>query len=86
VLQVYKPLSAVAGQRFVLDGTDRRVGGAMWAGADGSRQSLPWAAVSFGEVKEGEPVQGSYEVKLLDGSTARGRFRAEWWPRDGIGG
>src|SRR5262249_22424019 len=46
VLQVYKPITELAGQRFVLDGTDKRLGGAMWAGADGSRQTLPWAAVS----------------------------------------
>jgi hypothetical protein len=59
VLQVYKPISTLSGQRFVLDGTDKRLGGAMWSGPDGVRQSLPWAAVSFEEVAEGAPVEGS---------------------------
>jgi hypothetical protein len=86
VLQVYKPISTLSGQRFVLEGTDKRLGGAMWAGADGTRQSLPWAAVSFEEVAEGAPVEGSYEVQMPDGSRARGRFRAERWPSEGPGG
>lgn len=86
LLQVYKQPAEASDGHFVLDGSDRRLGGALWVGADGSRTTRRHAVVSFGAVKVGEPVAGTYEVELPDGSRARGSFRAGWWPRAGIGG
>jgi hypothetical protein len=69
-----------------LDGRDNRLGEAVWFQEPGKLEVARWAAVSFGKVTDGAPVEGTYDVVLPDGSRARGRFRADWWPSKGPGG
>jgi len=85
-LQIYQHLSALSKQRVKLDGKESRKGIGQWIAGDGTSQPIAWAVVTFGEVRKGTPVEGTYEVKLADGSRAEGKFRAEWLPGAGRGG
>ena len=75
-----------SGKSARIDTGDLATGWATYYLAEGSvGERLAAAAVRFGTVADGRPVEGEYDLTFADGSRARGRFRANWLPREGPG-
>ena len=85
-VRIYRGISDLSGQTVRLDPKDSRTGTWSWIPRPGVVELLSWVKVHFEEIKEGQPVKGTYEIAFPDGKRERGRFEAEWWPSEGRGG
>jgi hypothetical protein len=83
---ICKAPSDLSGQRVRLKANQSRFDQAQWVPAPNSGGTLPWVEVEFGTVREGAPVEGTYELELPDGTKERGRFQATWLKSEGRGG
>lgn len=76
----------LSGKRVRLSGDDLKKGNVSWVPASGESALLKRAEIQFEAVKEGEPVRGTYDLDLPDGTRERGRFEANWLAPLGPGG
>ncbi len=82
----YQAPEGLSKKRIRLDGKESRQGMVQWIDVGGKAKPVAWAEIEFGEVREGEPVTGRYEVAFPDGSRERGEFQATWKKSAGPGG
>jgi hypothetical protein len=79
-MSVYRPASALAGERFEID--QERIAGAMSCTLEESRCEP--ARSGFVEIRSREEdgsLRGLFELRFDDGSTVAGGFRAQWYDR-----
>jgi hypothetical protein len=85
-IRLHRSPDSFSNRRVHLQGERLREGGAQWVEEGGKGTTLPRVEVTFQEVRKGDPVQGTYEVEMPDGTRERGRFQAVWWAPEGPGG
>jgi hypothetical protein len=78
--------AVLSGHRVRLSGSDVQQGSVSWVPAGGEGVLLERVEIQFDEVKEGQPVTGTYDLDMPDGTRERGRFTANWLPALGPGG
>jgi hypothetical protein len=83
---IYRSASDLSGQRVRVESKENRTGSAHWLPKEGQSGDLSWVDVEFEDVREGQPVNGTYDAAFPDGKHERGRFQATWWTAQVPGG
>jgi hypothetical protein len=69
-----------------VDSKESKTGWAQWLPKENQPGDFSWVELEFEDVREDQPVEGSYDMAFPDGAHARGRFQAVWWKSDAPGG